>query len=284
MFNYKELIRFNISLSDLPEDSIIINEPYSFYKEFKLLVWTTVFIIIALILIIFILQVNIVKRKKAELALVESHKSLEELIYIASHDLQTPLVSMEGYTSDLLDNYKDRLDENGIYSLTRLKSNASRMHKLVLSLLDISRLNTNKYPYELFSTRKIVNEIIKDLSITIENTGVKIKIEKLPEITGDKQRIQGVFRRLITNAITFGGKKITIGYDDGVYFVQDDGIGIPENQLEKIFLPGERLKKLKIDGIGMGLTFCRKIISQHGGKIWAESDGNGKGSTFYFKI
>jgi PAS domain S-box-containing protein len=227
---------------------------------------------------------EITERKQAEEALKEANQSLEEMVYISSHDLQVPLISMEGYASELLKDYKNELDEEGVYCLSRLKQNAQRMHKLVVSLLDISRLNTKKYPFESFHPKKIIDNIAQDLSLTIEKSNVKIEIEEMPELYGDKQRIEGVFRRLITNAITYGGKKISIGYEDGAYFVKDNGIGIPENQLEKIFTPGERLKMTETKGVGMGLTFCKKVINQHNGKIWAGSEGIDKGSTFYFNL
>jgi signal transduction histidine kinase len=82
----------------------------------------------------------------------------------------------------------------------------------------------------------------------------------------------------------YGGKNITIGCRDSTWFVKDDGIGIPPNQLENIFKGGSRLKRVEVEGVGMGLTFCKYVIYQHGGQIWAESDGENKGAVFYFKV
>ena len=180
---------------------------------------------------------DITKRKQTEEALKEANQSLEEMVYISSHDLQVPLISMEGYASELLRDYKNQLDEDGVYCLSRLKQNAQRMHKLVISLLDISRLNTKKYPYESFNPAKIINNITQDLSLTIEKSNVQIEVREMPEIYGDKKRIEDVFRNLVTNAINYGGKNINIGCKDGAYYVKDDGIGIQENQIEKIFKP-----------------------------------------------
>ncbi|MCP4630605.1 MAG: PAS domain-containing sensor histidine kinase, partial [bacterium] len=87
-----------------------------------------------------------------------------------------------------------------------------------------------------------------------------------------------------TNAIMYGGDKIIIGYQNQKFYIQDNGIGIPENQLEKIFSPTERLKMVEAEGVGMGLTFCKKVIRQHGGEIWAESEGLNKGAKFYFTL
>lgn len=227
---------------------------------------------------------DITDRKKAEDSLKATNKSLEEMVYIASHDLQVPLVSMEGYATELLESYGNKFDEEGKYCLTRLQTNARRMHKLVLSLLDISRLNTKKNPHEKFNLNLILEKIIQDISLTIEKHNATISIDKLPELYADKIRVEGVFRNLIINSLNYEGKNIYLGYENDKIFVKDDGIGIPPSQLERIFNAGERLKKNNAEGVGMGLTFCRKVIEQHNGKIWAESDGENKGTTIYIKL
>ena len=227
---------------------------------------------------------DITERKQAEEKIQELNQSLEEMVYVASHDLQVPLVSMEGFASELLDTYKERLDEEGVYCLTRLQANARRMHTLVLSLLDMSRLNTKINPPTVFEAREVIDHAIWDSELLIEKSKTKIEFKNVPRIFGDKLRIITVFRNLITNAIIYGGDKIIIGYRDKMFYIQDNGIGIPINQLEKIFSPTERLKMVDVEGVGMGLTFCKKVIRQHGGKIWAESEGLNKGATFYFML
>ena len=215
-------------------------------------------------------------------AVPENWRLLEELVYIISHDLQVPLISMEGYATELEEKYKELLDEDGIYCLERLKANTRRMYLLVLSLLDLSRLNTRKYPHESFDATAIVKEIVRELSA--DKNGINVEVEKMPRMRGDKQRLTGVFRQLVSNALMYGGKNITIGCRDGTWFVKDDGIGIPPNQLENIFKGGSRLKRVEVEGVGMGLTFCKYVIHQHGGRIWAESEGENNGAVFYFKL
>jgi signal transduction histidine kinase len=219
---------------------------------------------------------------RSNTAIPKNWRILEEIVYIISHDLQVPLISIEGYATELEEKYKELLDENGIYCLERLKANTRRMYLLVLSLLDLSRLNTRKYPHESFEATAIVKEIVRELSAG--NDGINIEVEEMPRIRGDKQRLAGVFRQLISNALMYGGKNITIGCRGGTWFVKDDGIGIPPDQLENIFKGGERLKRVEVDGVGMGLTFCKYVIYQHGGQIWAESDGENKGAAFYFNV
>ncbi len=227
---------------------------------------------------------DITEKKRAEMEIIELNRSLEEMVYVTSHDLQSPLVSMEGFASELLDNYKKRLDDEGVYCLTRLRANARRMHTLVLSLLDMSRLNTTKYPREAFEAKDAIDHAVRDLELLIQKSKTKIEIGSVPRIYGDRLRMTAVFRNLITNAIIYGGDEITIGCDDKCFHIQDNGVGIPKNQLEKIFSPAERLKMVDVEGVGMGLAFCAKVIRQHGGEIWAESEGMNKGATFYFTL
>jgi PAS domain S-box-containing protein len=227
---------------------------------------------------------NITSKKQDEIQLKETNESLEEMVYITSHDLQAPLVSMEGYATELLHDYGDKFDEEGKYCLNRLQHNSRRMHQLVLSLLDISRLNTQKRPYERFNLKLIIEKILLDLSLTIQKHQVKIIVEELPELHADKHRIETVFRNLISNAINYEGKNIILGMQEKTIFVKDDGIGIPPGQLERIFNSGERLKLNKADGVGMGLTFCKKVVNQHDGKIWAESEGENKGTTIKIQL
>ncbi|MCF6212920.1 MAG: MCP four helix bundle domain-containing protein [Flavobacteriaceae bacterium] len=217
-------------------------------------------------------------------ALTDINKNLQDMVYIASHDLQIPLVSMVGYTTELLEDYKNDLNKEAVFCLTRIQVNAQRMHKLVLSLLDISRLDTHTNPYREFSLSEIIDKILKDLSLTIETAKATITPHKLPKIYADKQRIESVFRNLILNALNYGGKKIEIGLLKGILFVKDDGMGIPTNQLGKIFNPGERLKMNNAEGVGMGLTFCKKVIGQHKGRIWASSEGVNKGTTIHINL
>lgn len=226
---------------------------------------------------------DITERKKYEQKLKETNESLHDLVYVASHDLQVPLVSMEGFVSELLDDSTDKLDEDSLYNLKRLQANARRMHKLVLSLLDVSRLNTQFYDWEEFNLNASIDKIIKDISLTIEKAGTQISIGSLPNIKADKLRIESVLRNLIVNSIVYCGKQISITISGNTVFVIDDGIGIPTDQLEKIFEPGERLKMIKTEGVGMGLTFCKKVMEQHGSHIWAESDGT-NGTTMKIKF
>jgi len=208
-----------------------------------------------------------------------ANQSLQDMVYVTSHDLQVPLVSMQGFASEVLASQKDKLDEEGVYCLTRLQSNVERMHKLVLSLLDISRLNTHTNPYQKFNLKTLLKKITKDISLTIEENKATVNFENLPTIYADKQRIESVLRNLLTNALNYEAKQIDVTFNNGILAVTDDGIGVPQTELKKIFFPGERLKMNNAEGVGMGLAFCEKVVKKHQGSIWATSKGLNKGTT-----
>lgn len=227
---------------------------------------------------------DITREKQAEKALRESEENLQDLVYIASHDLQTPVVSLVGFSSQILRQHGASLDERGRHALHRLKANSERLHALILSLLDLSRLNTVKHPHRTFSVQRAVESTISDLDLKVQEGEASVSVGDLPNAVGDESRLTSVFRNLLSNALKYGGKQIDIGFAGGAYYVRDNGIGITERNLVKVFNAGVRLKTVDVDGVGMGLTFCRKVVAQHGGRIWVESDGKGMGSTFFFTL
>ena len=216
---------------------------------------------------------------------VAAEADLKEMMYIASHDLQVPIVSIEGYAAELLEDHGAALDAEGRYCLERLRANAVRMRTLVLSLLDISRLNTKEYPHEWVDLSVLLSNVAEDLAIVLEQAQAELTWRHLPEIYGDRQRLESVFRNLVTNALQYGAGNVLVSVGDaGDIRVHDDGIGVPEGEREKIFQPGERLKVVPSEGVGMGLTFCRKVVLKHDGDIWCESAGEGRGSTFVIRL
>ncbi|MBN2789871.1 MAG: HAMP domain-containing histidine kinase [Candidatus Delongbacteria bacterium] len=230
---------------------------------------------------------DITDKKNKEIEIETANNDLKEMLHIVAHELQTPLVTMEGFSTLILENYKDKFDKQMSYYLERINTNALSMKKLINSILDISRLNTVKYPHEKFNTQLMITDLEQEIEI-ISDRKVIIALKtfpEIPEIYGDKQRIYLVFRNLVLNAINYGGKNVEIGYNPSKgFYVKDDGIGIKKDYIERIFIPGERLKENEVEGTGMGLTFCKKILEIHRGKIWAESKGKGQGATFFFKL
>lgn len=231
---------------------------------------------------------DITESKEIEIEMTNANSDLKNMMYVASHDLQMPLVSMEGFASMLLEQHSEVLDDKGKYYLKRILANTSSMRKLINSLLSISRLSSVENQFEVLNIVKLVNIVRKELEVSLEESNVEVNVfeeENIPEAFGDKQRLLILLRNLISNSINYKAKNISIGYENGKgYFVEDDGIGINNDHLERIFKPGERINDIKTEGTGMGLTFCQKVIEMHKGSIWAESEGQGKGTTIYFTI
>ncbi|WHO72908.1 PAS domain S-box protein [Rhizobium sp. BT03] len=232
--------------------------------------------------------------------LERSNHDLDEFAYIASHDLKEPLRGLHNHSRFLLEDYEDKLDDDGVRRLNRLVRLSQRMEKLVNDLLYFSRLGRQQLAVKRSDIGLIVKDVVATMELLLEERHAKVIIDgQLPDVVCDAPRLTEVFRNLITNAIKYNDKPaplVSIGYleryvgQDGtvarnVFFVRDNGKGIPQEFHEDIFRIFKRLEKSQDsdDGTGAGLTFVRKIIARHNGDIWLESEV-GTGTTFYFTL
>ncbi|NOR44983.1 MAG: response regulator [Candidatus Delongbacteria bacterium] len=227
-----------------------------------------------------------VELKHSRENLARVNQDLQDFMYIASHDLQSPLVSMSGFATIFIDSVSDKLSEEELFPIKRIEANSRKMQDLIKSLLDVSRLNTVKNQFSEVNCNDLLDNIISTLDINIAEKDVNIARKELPNMCGDKIRLETLARNIVSNAIKYGGKNIEIGFDESkkAFYVKDDGVGIDPEQLENIFKPGSRLQTVKIEGVGMGLSFCKKVVDLHNGEIWAESEGKGKGTTIWMKF
>ena len=246
---------------------------------------------------------DITERKKAEFQLtslnkelMRSNKELDDFAYITSHDLKEPLRGIRNYSTFLLEDYEDKLEEEGRQKLHSLITLSGRMQKLLDNLLHYSRvgrLEINTSPVDLDDSVRRILELMFPL---IEETGVDVRIPRaLPAVICNPVRISEVFRNIIDNAIRYSNKKkrwVEIGYEgdpDGsrplIFFVRDNGIGIKEDKHDDIFAIFKRLhtRDKYGGGIGVGLTITKKIIEYHKGEIWVESKV-GEGTTVFFTL
>ena len=222
--------------------------------------------------------------------LISTNKELEQFIYVASHDLQEPIRTINSYLQLLEKRYKEKLDNNAKEFINYAVEGGKRMKTVILSLLDYSRL-TRANPFEIINVNEVLKEILKDLSYQIRENNATITIEPLPAIYGDKVLIEQLFQNLISNAVKFKGEKNPVILISGkkndteyLFSIKDNGIGIQKEYGTKLFTIFQRLNtQEQYPGTGMGLAICKKIVEKHGGKIWFESEF-GKGSTFYFTI
>lgn len=237
-----------------------------------------------------------IERSKEELEkkseeLVRSNNELQQFAYVASHDLQEPLRMVTSYVQLIEDRYKDKLDQDGLEFIGFAVDGTKRMRNLILSLLEYSRVNKIR-AFERIDLNVLLEGIVLEMEPQIKEANASIMIDHLPTINGDAVLISQLFKNLISNSLKFrteGGKTtVTISGekkgDSFLFSIKDNGIGISKDYFEKIFVIFQRLHgKDKYPGAGMGLAICKKIVEQHGGKIWVESELN-KGATFYFTI
>ena len=224
---------------------------------------------------------------------ISSNMQLENFAYIASHDLREPLLTIMGLVEILTDSYAEQLDEEALSFLNFIDQCVKNMEVLINDLLQYSRVNTKKHTTTNCNMLTLLQNIIQRLQKTIKEQKANIQLIDIPQdCIANENRISQLFQNLITNAIKF--RKINqtpsitisaIDLDDYWRFaVKDNGIGIAEEYHDKIFLLFKKLhSKYEYGGTGIGLATCKKIVEQHGGKIWLESTP-GKGSIFYFTI
>lgn len=247
-----------------------------------------------------VLFVDITERKKAELdrealilELENKNAELERFTYTVSHDLKSPLVTITGFLGFL---EKDALEGNVEQvreSTQRISQAAEKMERLLNDLLELSRVGHIMNPPSSIPFDEIVREALELSQGRIAASKIKVELQTgLPVVRGDHVRLVEVMQNLIDNATKFIGSQsqpvIQIGThgtleDMPVFFVRDNGVGIEPQFQERIFGIFNKLDPAS-EGTGIGLTLVKRIVEVHGGKIWLESDGVGKGSTFCFTL
>jgi two-component system sensor kinase FixL len=231
--------------------------------------------------------------------LKRSNQELDDFAYIASHDLKEPLRGLFNNAKFLQEDYGEQLDSEGVRRLDRLGFLAQRMERLVNDLLYFSRLGRQELAIQYTDLNLILSEIAAMIETTLKEENAEILIpQALPGLVCDRPRITEVFRNLIVNGIKYNDKPrkiVEIGYLDAVktndgditeaFYVRDNGIGIEREFHAEIFRIFKRLNEESdaTRGTGVGLTFVKKIIERHGGRIWLDSTP-GRGTTFYFTI
>jgi signal transduction histidine kinase len=222
-------------------------------------------------------------------ALESSNKELDDFAYIASHDLKEPLRGINNYSTFLMEDYGNKLDEEGVRKLETLVSLTTRLKNLIDDLLSYSKVGRTELSYHETSLNDVLLDVLETLRIGIAEKDIEIRVpEALPTMQCDTVRIKEVFRNLISNAIKYNDKTnpwIEIGFSDNTFFVRDNGIGIREKHYKDVFKIFKSLHSRNKygGGTGAGMTIVYKIIDKHNGKIWIESE-YGEGTTFYFTL
>lgn len=233
-------------------------------------------------------------------ALERSNQDLEDFAHIASHDLREPLRGLHNHASFLIEDYRDKLGEDGVRRLERLSYLSQRMERLITDLLYFSQIGRSELAVQTTDPNAIIEEVRQMQETFLNERNARIIVpELLPPIVCDKTRVTEVFRNLITNAVKYNDKPeklVEVGFiaemdtpegpEKNIFYVKDNGIGIEEEFYQQIFRIFKRLNRSPDDketGTGVGLTFVKKIVERHQGRIWLESEP-GKGTTFYFNL
>lgn len=217
------------------------------------------------------------------------NNTLEQFNYVVSHDLQEPLNTILGFLNLLEISPNMTEDEKKVF-INHIKNSAESMKSLIAGLLDFSKIGMNMVP-EMLNLNEMMDQIIHDLASIIELKEATIDVGNLPETIGYKTELKSVFQNLITNALKFHNEdahpivKVNVEKLDREwkFSVSDNGIGINEQDKERIFNIFKRVDKSRFGGSGIGLAHVKKIITLFNGKIWIESQPK-VGTTVYFTL
>ena len=221
-----------------------------------------------------------------------ANKELEAFSYSVSHDLRSPLRAIDGFSRILLDDYADKLDNEGMRLLNVVRDNTSRMGQLIDDILKFSRTGRTEMSFTRIDMEELARKVFEELQPSVDHAKLQLEIATIPPVMGDRALMHQVFVNLLSNAIKFTRHRETavirvggsIEGDEAVYFVQDNGAGFDMQYADKLFGVFQRLHSMnEFEGTGIGLAIVKRIITRHNGRVWAEGKVNG-GATIYFAL
>lgn len=252
------------------------------------------------------LKLEVIQREKAEdavrnlnrelesnvIKLTETNKELDTFNNTVSHDLQTPLIVIGGFTNRLLKVYGNQLETPAKEMLSIIQIHTQKMQSFIKDLLAFSRSGRQQMKKAEIDMNELIGNVLDEIKPLTDGREIHFDIRELPVAYGDRNFMKQVMTNLFTNAIKFTRQNpraiITVDCmqrdKENVYFVQDNGMGFNQQDGDKLFSLFERLHEHeKIEGTGIGLSIVQRIISRHGGRVWAEGTVN-EGATFYFSL
>lgn len=251
------------------------------------------------------------KEKENKKIIEDKNRELENIVYVTSHDLRSPLVNVQGFTKEIetsLEEVKEIIFEENISEITKEKLNeiidedikesnefigasVNKMNALLEGLLHLSRLGRSPLVLDKVNMESVVDEILRTNEYIIKEKKIEIIREELPEITGDLNKVDQIFSNLIENAVKYSDEsknsyiKISGRKNDHFYIftVADNGIGIEDNHIDKVFEIFYRLNPESSSGDGLGLSIVTRLVEKHGGNVTVESE-KGTGTAFHISF
>jgi signal transduction histidine kinase/anti-sigma regulatory factor (Ser/Thr protein kinase) len=226
---------------------------------------------------------------------VQGNAALTSFNYSVAHDLRAPLRGIDGWSLALLEDYADRLDDEGRRHLQRIRSDAQRMNELIDDMLRLSKVTASVMEIRPVDLSAMAEKIIGRLREQAPHRQIECAIQQQLLTSGDPKLLEITLTNLLGNAWKFTGKnpqpRIEMGMakdaeqeGDEVFFVRDNGVGFDMQYAQKLFTPFQRMHaELDFPGTGVGLATVQRIVQRHGGRVWAEAEV-GKGATFYFSL
>lgn len=237
-------------------------------------------------------QIALIRRKSA-LELESANRELEAFNYSVSHDLMAPLRAIQGFSTVLLEDYGDKLDENGRSDLKRICTAAQRMKQLIDDLFALARFSRAELHRVRTDLSALALGVVADLRKEEPGRSVEISITPGLVVQADTGLLRAVLENLLRNAWKFTSKQAAARIEFGtgesveekrIFFVRDNGAGFDMAYAQNLFAPFQRLhRQSEFAGTGIGLSIVRRIVNRHGGRIWAEGAVNG-GATFRFTL
>jgi len=228
------------------------------------------------------------RAKSLELA----NKELEAFAYSVSHDLRAPLRAIDGFAKIVTEDYSDKLDEEGKRLFGIIRNNTKKMDQLIVDLLALSKVTRTELKHNRIDMTAMAKALYFEVTSENERGEINFILSDLPDISGDPVLMRQVWSNLLSNAVKYTRKAkeriIEAGSiaDDKkiIYFIKDNGVGFNTEYKDKLFGVFQRLHNSdEFEGTGVGLAIVKRIISRHGGAVWAESVQN-EGAVFYFEL
>lgn len=224
--------------------------------------------------------------------LKNANEELKSFSYSVSHDLRAPLRVISGYSNILIEDYGEKLDEEGKTVINTIIKNTNKMSNLIDDILDFSKLARQDKLLQDVNMNDLMDTVFNELTEHLKDRKIRFIRNEMESVHGDKTMIRQLIVNLLGNAIKYTGPRDEAqveagGYRDGkeyIYYVRDNGVGFDDLYKDKLFGVFQRLhKETEFEGTGIGLAIANKVVRHHGGRIWGEGKPD-EGAAFYFTL